>query len=249
MKVSKVLGWRCALIAAPLLLASWLLASGGDSLAQQPMDVITATPTPARVYLPLLIRYADPSWTPTPTSTPTETPTATPTATPTNTATPTPTGTATPTPTPTATPTLQADSYEPNDTGAQNRYLGTISQLAGLLTAYANIHSSTDVDWFGVWGHDVDNFCVLGETFQLDVWLDDIPTGRDYDLFVYWNFEDYPAGTSANGGSNPEHVSLTWDGSLGADNSRSIYVKVARWSGDPSTQLYRLRLNLGETCK
>jgi len=62
-------------------------------------EVLADTPTPRRIYLPVILS----NWFPIPTPTPTSTPTPTPT--PTGTSIPTPTSTSTPTPTPTSVPT------------------------------------------------------------------------------------------------------------------------------------------------
>lgn len=80
---------RCLVVMLVLLLLSGM----GKALAD--------TPTPYRVYLPLILSRWQPASIPTPTRTPTATPTPSSTPTPT----PTPTGTPTPTSTPTSVPT------------------------------------------------------------------------------------------------------------------------------------------------
>lgn len=126
----------------------------------------------------LIVEYATPTLTPTPTGTSTNTPTIQPTTTPTPTRTRTPTHTRTPTLTltpaptltPTVTPTLDPacpDSYEPNDTFAMAR------PMAGG-EYYARLCAAGDEDWFSV---------SLVRDQMLRVTLENLPA--NYDLEVY----------------------------------------------------------------
>lgn len=192
----------------------------------------TDTPTPT------------PTFTPTPTPTPTLTPTLIPSPTDTPTATPlptrglfmpwvgrqpTPTPTATPTPsmTPTATPTplCPNDPTEPNGTFAEAWGSLPLNQV---FLGYFNCPADTLRDYY---------FFDLTATRHLDITLQDIPAGSDYDLTLY-NCANSGClvGHSGNTGNANERIELT----TGAGR---YYVRVIRSPSSPLVAApYRLRV-------
>jgi uncharacterized protein YjbI with pentapeptide repeats len=120
-------------------------------------------------------------------------PTATPSNTPTPSTTPTVTPTRTRTPTRTLTPTPGKDTYEPN-----NSFSTAYGPLENDEEYYSFIWSTTDRDyyWFEIGGLD-----------RITVKLSNIPSGTDYDLFLY-DANQYEVGRS-EGTDDDDKITLS----------------------------------------
>lgn len=165
------------------------------TITQTPTITPTATRTPTRTNTPTITPTG--TNTPTPTITPTATNTPTPSATPTATTSPTATATPTETPTrtPTATPTrsvvamwlpiilknssglvtptpVPGDEFEPNDTFDE---------------AWGPLESAQEYRAFIYGETDVDDFYYFDMTgvHAVEIWLQQIPDGHDYNLSLY----------------------------------------------------------------
>jgi len=172
------------------------------------------------------------------TSTPTQTPTATPTPTQTPTATLTPTQTLTPTvtrtpagrkrylalvvkPQPTPTPGPCAH-YEPN-----NDLAHAFGPLASGATIEATLCVGDPDDYY---------YVVLAAAATLDLRLDHLPAGTDYDLYLYRAGDDNFWKHSANFGTDPEQIHVR------ADPGR-YYIRVYPSTSGRSLQPYRLSVS------
>ncbi len=200
------------------------------------------TPTPTPLATPTLtpVVTATPTEIDTPTPTSADTPTLTPSATAV-TPTPTPTVTTTETPTAIATPGCE-DAYEPNG------FPGTPASLNGLcpagactddgydLAVEATIDSDADGDFYSL---DVED--LAAQDFLLQVRLEDIPDGSNYDLYLYRIDGGVPMllDQSTNNGTGAETVEFDPNG-LG-DNTATYGIEVRRISGS-SCESYRLEI-------
>jgi hypothetical protein len=178
--------------------------------------------------------------------TPTPTPVATPTLTPSATAeTPTPTATPSPTASPAPTATVLpgcADLYESNafpDLPASLNALcpgGACTDDGYELTVQATIDLPSDDDFYSV---DVADLAL--HDFLLQVRLEDIPHGTNYDLYLYRIDGGVPMllDQSTNDGTGAETVEFDPNG-IG-DNTGTYGIEVRRVSGE-SCQQYRLEI-------
>ncbi len=200
-----------------------LLGHVGRSLYQ-----VCTAPTPTAT--------ATATVTPTPTLTAiaTAVPGQTATADPPATATATPTATQTPTPTPTSTPCH--DTFEPNAFPTQGASLNGLCPTGGCtddgyeLKVRGTIATASDNDFY-VW--DVEDR--PQDTFQIVARLSDLPSGTNYDLYLYrktaegWEQVDF----SDNGGTGA--ASVRYDGIDDADNTGQYAVEVRHVSGSSCT--------------
>lgn len=99
------------------------------------------------------------------------------------------------------------DSYEPNDT------VGTATSVSRNSTIYANIHTSTDVDYYKF---------NLETGYDLTITLSNIPSGNDYDLEL--RNASSIIGSSTRGGNSDENINLPL-------SSGTYYIRVYSYSG------------------
>jgi hypothetical protein len=147
---------------------------------------------------------------------------------------PTPTITPIPTPSPTPEQTFAPDEYETNNTAATAKDLGTINGDGGSLTVSGNFHASADTsDFFKVF-LDYDPFAQN----WLEVTLSLIPTGSNYDLYVYSS-------------DNPVTPAYIWSQNPGSQNEfvqdplageGYYWIEVRRVSGPTTSQNYQLAI-------
>jgi hypothetical protein len=115
------------------------------------------------------------------------------------------------------------DTTEPNDSFAQ---------------AWGPMANGQTYNGFFLVPGDTEDYSYFDSTSHhtLELWLTNIPSGRDYQLYLYDN--DFPhnlIGYSDNNGNAPEHI-LTEPQVAG-----KYYVRVRRKSGSETTQPYNLR--------
>ncbi len=98
--------------------------------------------------------------------------------------------------------------------------------------------STTDTrDYFWFYAHDNASW-----DFQIDVYVSNIPTGTDYDLYVY-DIDGDVLGVSDALGNAPEHVTVL--GMPAVNDSGWYQVEVRRYSGS-SCQRYSVDIDLSE---
>jgi hypothetical protein len=117
-----------------------------------------------------------------------------------------------------------ADTTEPNDSFAQ---------------AWGPMSNGQTYNGFFLVPGDTEDYSYFNSTSKhtLELWLTNIPSGRDYQLYLYDN--DFPhnlIGYSDNNGNTPEHI-LTEPQAAG-----KYFVRVRRKSGGETTQPYTLRV-------
>lgn len=179
-----------------------------------------------------------PTATPTPTATPSLTPTPIPSPTATATRTPTPTATqrsprvahvplvlnrsgATSTPTPTRTP-IPGDPFEPNDTHQQA--WGPVFSGGWIYALIYGPEDQNDYYWFE-----------MTSPHTIEVWLQQIPSGHDYNLYLYDSTGLVLLGYSANPNNQDEYI-LT-----GVLPAGRYYIRVYAVQGYSATEPYVLR--------
>ena len=176
--------------------------------------------------------------TPTPSAIVTTTPSAT-SVTPT--ASPSPTAAATPVPTHTPGPGCQ-DAYEPNAFPSLPASLSGACPSGGCtddgydLAIEATIDSESDSDFYSL-----DVVDLVSDDFQIQVRLEDIPDGTNYDLYLYRIDGGTPMllDQSTNDGTGSEAVEFDPQGV--GDNSGTYGIEVRRVSGS-SCSLYRVEI-------
>ena len=127
------------------------------------------------------------------------------------------------------------DAYEPNN-NANTAYL--ISGDDATTTRYATIHYSTDTDdWYRINTTDDTDFpCDL---FNVSANLSSIPSGADYDLYLYnENLSQLDSSLLLN--NSPESVSWSPGCLNPEDNGGVFYIRVRRWSGWDCSDTYTL---------
>lgn len=114
------------------------------------------------------------------------------------------------------------DSYEPNNS------FSTATSIANNATLTTpTIHDDSDVDFYRV---------VLPSAASISITLSNIPSGCDYDLFLY-SSSQVECESSENGGNAVE--SLTYSATAG-----TYYIKISSYNGSGSTS-YRLSVSTG----
>lgn len=138
------------------------------------------------------------------------------------------------------------DQYEPNDIpNSSVPNLGDVNDNALAYNFFANLHSSTDTDWYQFRAHEESNdFCFPGvdEDYRTTVTISNIPVGSDYDLEVYANSFSGPPFTSTNSGNTNEQVSINWSGVCGGVDNLTFYIHIINTSGTPSGENYTMTL-------
>jgi murein DD-endopeptidase MepM/ murein hydrolase activator NlpD len=111
---------------------------------------------------------------------------------------------------------MPGDSFEPNDS------ISTAKSISKSSNYYPTLHKSTDIDWFRVYHSGG----------SLRVALQSIPTGTDYDVYLY-NSSGAQIGSSLNGGNSNESIYVSV-------SSGYYYIQVKSWSGYNMYDSYNL---------
>jgi hypothetical protein len=129
------------------------------------------------------------------------------------------------------------DGFEPNNSSSTAFYMAGNNTNVYL---YADFQYSTDNDdWF--WINTVDDTNFLCDAFNIQVWLQSLPSGVDYDIYLYnssLTLMDY----SINGGNANEHID--WGPGCGSwgDDGGVYYIRVVRYSGWDCSDTYYLQV-------
>ena len=129
------------------------------------------------------------------------------------------------------------DVFEPNDTSASAYYIGGDDLIVDL---WATFHLSSDGDdWY--WINTIDDTDIICDAFYIAVSMDSIPSGTDYDIYLY-NSSLTLLASSFNSGNASE--SLFWEPGCGSwgDDGGAYYVRVDRWSGYSCGDTYHLQV-------
>jgi hypothetical protein len=140
------------------------------------------------------------------------------------------------------------DGAPGNNTAATASTLPTIGS-DGQLAIVANFHNTADVsDFYRVNLRETDSFCGgggfgLDEDYEFIATLAGVPSGSNYDLFVY-SAPGVLAGSSTAAANASERVAMFLDGQCGpgTTDSYQLIVEVRRVAGGPSSAQYTLNL-------
>lgn len=116
--------------------------------------------------------------------------------------------------------------YEPNNSIQQS--WGSLLSGVEYQAFMHNEQDDTDYYYFDVLAED-----------GIEVWLDQIPNGNDYDLYLY-NSRSERIGFSGQLGNRSEHIRVNGVAPLGR-----YYIRVQRELGSSATQPYKLRVGYG----
>jgi hypothetical protein len=147
-------------------------------------------------------------------------------------------------------PGFDPDQYEPNNVWEEAYYLGIINDGETVI-ARASFHNPVidQHDWYRISTVDPSGGLNFLENFELTVQLANIPSGSNYDLFLY----DYPPSTpvafSTQTGNNDEIMSYSYDGAAGTDDSRIFLIEARLLSGEATAEQYTLTATFAETLK
>jgi hypothetical protein len=140
------------------------------------------------------------------------------------------------------------DSYEPNDTCGECKTFTTMVDPENV-TINARMDSIADnIDCFRFEADD--GFSPFGPE-SIDVRLENIPMGTDFDLYLYQGLDACllhsdpaqrsPLAYSDNAGSADE--SLSWSERFGTTDTGTYYIMVVRFRGQSCTEDYALTVN------
>ncbi len=130
------------------------------------------------------------------------------------------------------------DEFEPNDTCDTCALLSMMTDP--MITINARFDSVSDrVDCYRFLADD----SFAGENIQVD--LTNIPSGHDYDVFLYRNYDDCVARNALVSGVNSlnEDEHLFWGERFALDDSGTYYIRVTRFRGHSCTDDYSLSVD------
>jgi hypothetical protein len=152
----------------------------------------------------------------------------------------------------------QGDSYEPNDTVAEDLgsmdgdgfcmyYVGYVSGSADQQTIFGTLHSPDDVDLYSFDTTDDIADCLDEPGYGIQISLSSIPSGHDYGIELYWVDDGYAlVASSDNSGSADEYLSYEGTYTLTSDSDDSgtyeIVVSPSAGSGYGCGDSYQLEV-------
>ncbi len=127
------------------------------------------------------------------------------------------------------------DAWEPNNGSASAPW---ISGDDTTVTIYPMFHSTADnADWFYI--NTNDDFEWGCDSFRVRAWLQSIPSGTDYDLYIYSSGLSLRA-SSLNWNNADEYASWSAGCTSPGDDGGVYYIRVNRYSGYNCGDTYRL---------
>ena len=137
------------------------------------------------------------------------------------------------------------DGFEPNNSCASCRLVGTLDPRNFTLTA--TIDNFADVDYFCFEVEDNIPINPFDTNEELTITLTNVPSSVDFDLYVYQSEEDCVSGnelaSSAAGRGSDEEI--IWSEPLGNDDSGTYIVKIVGFSNNSFScnEFYTLTIN------
>jgi hypothetical protein len=130
------------------------------------------------------------------------------------------------------------DEWETNDTCEQAKMIGTVDPNMSIFATFDSVADS--YDYFKI---SVTDSWVPGEILYVS--LTSIPTGHDYDLYLYKGLTNCRAGSalaySNETGNDSEYI--FWTEPAGGDDGGTYYIRVVRYRGQSCTMPYELFVN------
>ncbi len=130
------------------------------------------------------------------------------------------------------------DEFEPNDDCDSCALISSMTDP--VVTISARFDSVSDrVDCFRFLADD----SLAGENIEVD--LTNIPSGHDYDVFLYRNYDDCVDRNALVSGVNSlnEDEHLFWGERFALDDSGTYYIRVTRFRGHSCTDDYSLSVD------
>jgi hypothetical protein len=130
------------------------------------------------------------------------------------------------------------DDFEPNDDCDSCPLISTMTDP--VITINARFDSVSDrVDCFTFLADD----SLAGENIEID--LTNIPSGHDYDVFLYRNYDDCTERNALVSGVNSlnEDEHLFWGERFAIDDGGTYYIRVTRFRGHSCTDDYSLSVD------
>ena len=129
------------------------------------------------------------------------------------------------------------DAWEPNDTVGNATWIGGDDSN---VVIYPTMHYSTDNnDFYSITTTDDTNFGC--DSFGIDIWVQSIPSGADYDVYLY-DPAGYLIASSIEVGNTNERIDWSAGCTSWGDDGGTYYVRVVRWSGWSCSNTYYLRV-------
>jgi len=129
------------------------------------------------------------------------------------------------------------DVFEPNGSSSTAFYIGGDDLIVDL---WATFHSTSDADdWYSLF--TIDDTDIICDGFYIDVIMDSLPPGTDYDIYLYSGNLTLLASSIGVGSVNE---SLSWSPGCTSwgDDGGIYYVRVDRWSGYSCSDSYHLQV-------
>jgi len=136
------------------------------------------------------------------------------------------------------------DNYEDNNSAETAPNLGSLS-TEDLVSVVATFHDfsvdTRDFYRFRVQEPTAGCFPSESQPYTVNAHLN-VPPGQDYDLFLYAVGNPTVLASSTNGTGLDDHISFTFDGECGEDDSRDFLIEVHWWSGAATQSSYSLQI-------
>ena len=129
------------------------------------------------------------------------------------------------------------DVFEPNATSGSAFFIGGDDLVVDL---WATFHLSSDADdWYSI--STIDDTDLICDGFYIDVVMDSIPAGTDYDIYLY-DSSLTPLASSLNVGTASESIAWSPGCTSWSDDGGVYFVRVDRWSGSSCSNTYHLQV-------
>lgn len=131
-----------------------------------------------------------------------------------------------------------ADAFEPNDACAECFLVDGVDPDAVITARFDSVNDPEDC--FRFQGDDG-----VGYPERIDLMLENIPSGHDYDLYLYQSQVDCEARMPLASSSEPGNASETinWTERFATTDDGTYYVRVVRFAGHSCADDYRLILS------
>jgi len=136
----------------------------------------------------------------------------------------------------------EPDSYEPNNSLNSSYEMTYIEENSSSFKA--RISSKEDIDFYSITAREGSHIGIPGTSQYFKIYFQLInPSDKDYDLYIYSD-----AGSlldqSINRGDEEESIEVTWEGTVGFDDSYTFGVEIRPYSGDWSCNDYTFSVTM-----
>ena len=147
-------------------------------------------------------------------------------------------------------PPACADTYEPNQSCAAHRSLGSTRESASWISRRATIHPGTDVDWFRAVGEEGSHTCLpfTNQTYYFKVRVT-VPTGRELRVCLRkGSCSGFPTCATNLGTPGPTQLNVTYkvNGTCAINDDTTAYIKVEAADGKGGCDEYTVAFNYND---